>query len=104
MPESIYRPIDENNAWTARDLCGRERWTRDFTPAMIDAVMRAVRAAGETPHHPIDAKKFPLPSMAGFLTAVHGDLENGRYGRDYLVSLDQRLSQFAQTLRRASGA
>lgn len=78
MPDSSDRPIDENTVWTARDLAGRKSWTRDFTPAMIDAVTRAVRAGGETPHHPIDARKFPLPSMAEFLTAAHDDLENGR--------------------------
>ncbi len=78
MPQASYRLIDENNVWVAGDLGGRDSWTHGFTPAMVDAVMDAVRAGGETPHHRIDAEIFSLPSMADFLAAAHDDLENGR--------------------------
>ena len=77
MPEFLCEPITENNAWTVADLKGRESWTRNLTSAMIDEVMRAVKAVGDTPFRKITTENIPLPSMAEFLNELHDDLDNG---------------------------
>jgi hypothetical protein len=77
MSELLCEPITETSAWTAADLKGRDSWTRHLTPAMIDEVVRAVKAVGDTPFHKITTENAPMPSTAGFLNDLHDDLENG---------------------------
>ena len=71
-------PINDASVWRDKEFGGRESWTRNLTPAMIDEVRAAIPRVGKTPPHQIRAADHPLPGLAGLLALVHDDLENGR--------------------------
>ena len=66
-------PINDASVWPAKDLGGRESWTQNLTPAMIDEVRAAIPRVGKTPPHLIRAADHPLPGLAGLLALVHDD-------------------------------
>src|SRR4051812_38285647 len=70
-------PLAGAAAWLGRDMADHPRWRRDLTPAEIDEIDRALRAAGETPWRAITSDSFPLPGMKPRFADIAGELEDG---------------------------
>jgi hypothetical protein len=94
-------PIAGACAWLGRDIAGSTRWVRDLRPADIAEIDRALEGVERRglAWHEIRRADFPLPGLAGLLSDIAEELENGcgmtklrglpvaRYGEDRLRRL-----------------
>ncbi len=72
-------PITGACAWLGKDIARSARWVRDLRPAdiaEIDAGLAAVERRGLA-WHEIGRADFPLPNLAGLLSDIADELENG---------------------------
>jgi hypothetical protein len=76
---SAHAPIAGSCAWLGQDMVRSSRWIRDLRPAdirEIDAALGAVERRALA-WHDIKPADFPLPGLAGMLSDIREELENG---------------------------
>jgi len=72
-------PIAGACAWLGQDIARSARWIRDLTPAdiaEIDAALESVERRGLA-WHQVQRADFPPPGLAGLLSDIAEELENG---------------------------
>src|SRR5262245_58323246 len=76
---SAHAPITGPCAWLGSDMIRSSRWIRDLRPAdigEIEAALGTVERRGLA-WHDIEPADFPLPGLAGLLSDIAEELENG---------------------------
>ena len=76
---SAHAPIAGPCAWLGQDMVRSSRWIRDLRPAdirEIDVALAAVERRALA-WHDVKPADFPLPGLAGLLSDIREELENG---------------------------
>ena len=82
MPTTTHTPIDARHVWLGADIQESERWIHRLDGgeiAEIDAALAHFRGTGKS-LAAMTRADFPLPTCAGAINAMLGELEHGLLG------------------------